>query len=257
MTVRFSRGSDKSTTAEPRRRSLIPRDSGLSGQFGFMLGVPAGSSRDGHETVACGDERPASTALLHPDSETTSGRLGRSCRLRESPATTGVVRGFPVGMSAFRARDERRMRRDRRSSAPLRTTEHGDLQGLRGRKTGATGLEPATSGVTGRSWCLRDRRESAGISAMSGTFRLASCGDRRVPAGVSADLPRDVRGMVRCLNRKLAGCLRDECVRLVLQPTQGQSRRRDTVPAGGSEPLVDPSLPQAAGPASISRLVCP
>jgi hypothetical protein len=26
-------------------------------------------------------------------------------------------------------------------------------------RTGATGLEPATSGVTGRSWCLRAGRE--------------------------------------------------------------------------------------------------
>jgi hypothetical protein len=41
-------------------------------------------------------------------------------------------------------------------------------------------------------------------------FRLVACGDWRVLAGVSGDLLRDLRGMVRCLNRKPAGCLRDE-----------------------------------------------
>ena len=36
--------------------------------------------------------------------------------------------------------------------------------------TGATGLEPATSGVTGRSWRFRAEREWAGISGMSRLF---------------------------------------------------------------------------------------
>ena len=83
------------------------------------------------------------------------------------------------------------METHRRSLAPKWATNTA----ICSESTGATGLEPATSGVTGRSWSLRARRELAGISAMSGTFCLVACGDRRVPAGVTADLPRDVRGM--------------------------------------------------------------
>ena len=53
--------------------------------------------------------------------------------------------------------------------------ERRRLQELR--ETGATGLEPATSGVTGRSWCLRAERELAGISGMGRTFRQLPYGD--------------------------------------------------------------------------------
>jgi hypothetical protein len=41
--------------------------------------------------------------------------------------------------------------------APIQPTDDADLQAFR--ETGATGLEPATSGVTGRSWLFRDGRE--------------------------------------------------------------------------------------------------
>ena len=55
------------------------------------------------------------------------------------------------------------------------------------RKTGATGLEPANSGVTGRSWRLRPGRGLAGISGKSRTFRLSVAGIRgdwrELPAG--------------------------------------------------------------------------
>jgi hypothetical protein len=74
--------------------------------------------------------------------------------------------------------------------------------------TGATGLEPATSGVTGRSWCFRAERDWAGISGMSRTFRRLSCGVTRRLAGDSANLPRDMCGMERCLRWRRAGCLR-------------------------------------------------
>ena len=66
--------------------------------------------------------------------------------------------------------------------------------------TGATGLEPATSGVTGRSWRLRADRGSAGIPGARRCFRPLRCGDSRVPAAVTGDLLRDERGMRRCLN---------------------------------------------------------
>jgi hypothetical protein len=59
--------------------------------------------------------------------------------------------------------------------------------------TGATGLEPATSGVTGPSWRLRAEREWAGIPEVSsllavGLAGIAGCGRGRPAAfcGISA-----------------------------------------------------------------------
>jgi hypothetical protein len=68
-----------------------------------------------------------------------------------------------------------------------------------GTLAGATGLEPATSGVTGRSWLLRAERGQAGIPGNSRTFKRWPCGDRRVRAGVPGRLLPDQRGMTRCL----------------------------------------------------------
>ena len=61
--------------------------------------------------------------------------------------------------------------------------------------TGATGLEPATSGVTGRSWSFRGEREWAGICGLSRTLRHVACGDYQMPAGASGEILRDVCGM--------------------------------------------------------------
>jgi SAM-dependent methyltransferase len=72
-------------------------------------------------------------------------------------------------------------------------------------ETGATGLEPATSGVTGRSWRFRGGRGSAGIPPASRAFRPRPCGDWRVRAGTSGDLVRDERGMGRCPTGKRNG----------------------------------------------------
>ena len=71
--------------------------------------------------------------------------------------------------------------------------------------TGATGLEPATSGVTGRSWHLRPERGSAGIPAVSRSFRRWRCGDQREEAGASGSLVRDERGMLVCRNCQQTG----------------------------------------------------
>ena len=76
--------------------------------------------------------------------------------------------------------------------------------------TGATGLEPATSGVTGRFSSFRVDREFAEFSAKSRPFRPVSRGDRRVLAGAPGDLLRYLRGMRRCYirqHRSTAGCL--------------------------------------------------
>src|ERR1700736_2034220 len=51
-----------------------------------------------------------------------------------------------------------------------------DLQDV---STGATGLEPATSGVTGRSCCFWAALEWAGIPDVSRSSRPLSCGDCR------------------------------------------------------------------------------
>jgi hypothetical protein len=64
--------------------------------------------------------------------------------------------------------------------------------------TGATGLEPATSGVTGRSWRFRAERGYAGICGVSRALRFCRCGDWRVRPGVSGSLVRDQRGMSSC-----------------------------------------------------------
>jgi hypothetical protein len=81
--------------------------------------------------------------------------------------------------------------------------------------TGATGLEPATSVVTGRSQSCRTGRGSAGITGASRAFQPLPCGVRRAPAGASGDLLRDERGMLRCLSGKRTGTARDALVVLV------------------------------------------
>ena len=66
------------------------------------------------------------------------------------------------------------------------------------RKTGATGLEPATPGMTGRSWRLRAERAYAGICRVSRVLRPCRWGDTRVRSGASGSLVRDQRGMSSC-----------------------------------------------------------
>jgi hypothetical protein len=78
-----------------------------------------------------------------------------------------------------------RLRQDRQQKHPI----------CRIFSTGATGLEPATSGVTGRSWWFRPDRGWAGIPCVSRAFQLWRCGDLRACAGASGALLRDRRGM--------------------------------------------------------------
>jgi hypothetical protein len=104
---------------------------------------------------------------------------------------------------------------------------------------GATGLEPATSGVTGRSWRLRAERGYAGIPGERRPFRPRR-GDSRARAGASGVLLRDERGIGRCPIRK-----RPE-QRLLLKPgalgtkpcslRSRTDRRRSMVDGRGREP---------------------
>jgi hypothetical protein len=88
--------------------------------------------------------------------------------------------------------------RDEKKPAVVMSNTSTDLQDF----TGATGLKPATSGVTGRSWRLRADWGRAGIPGASWPFRPCRCGDCRVLAGAFDRLPRDERGMRRCLGRE-------------------------------------------------------
>jgi hypothetical protein len=73
---------------------------------------------------------------------------------------------------------------------------------------GATGLEPATSGVTGRSRWFGVGRHGAGICRESRTLRPLSRGDCRASARAPGHLLRDGCGMCRCHTREQADPLR-------------------------------------------------
>ena len=113
---------------------------------------------------------PASGSLVQPNAGRPPGHLGRSSfsgdyRLR--PAPCGDFRPIP-------APDLRGMKRSRRSLCQIHMLICRTF-------TGATGLEPATSGVTGRSWYSRAGRGQAGIPAVSRSsmHRLAGIRGRR------------------------------------------------------------------------------
>ncbi len=106
----------------------------------------AGCRRD---TLACSTKplQMSSIAICLPSD---ARPCRRSSRLRGLPVPTGVVRGSPADPRAGSPRDER----SRRSFAPGLATTVAICRTF----TGATGLEPATSGVTGRSWRFRAER---------------------------------------------------------------------------------------------------
>jgi hypothetical protein len=110
-------------------------------------------------------------------------RLQRPARPpRVLPATTRSLRGFP-------GRDVRGIDGGRRSYAPGSTNKTWQFAGF---FTGATGLEPATSGVTGRSCRFRAERRSAGIPARSRAFSTVAL---RGIGGCRRELPACSRGI--------------------------------------------------------------
>jgi hypothetical protein len=86
------------------------------------------------------------------------------------PGITGDRRLLAAIFGLILVRDLRGMKRSRRSFRQIHLFICRTF-------TGATGLEPATSGVTGRSWRLRVERGYAGICGGSMAFR--PCGDGR------------------------------------------------------------------------------
>jgi hypothetical protein len=103
----------------------------------------------------------------------------------DDPLPAGISGRFACGIGAACAKN-------RRSSGDQKCRFPGTL-------AGATGLEPATSGVTGRAWWFRAAREHAGIWGVSRAFTHRQCGDWRVPAAASGSIVRDQRGTRRCL----------------------------------------------------------
>jgi hypothetical protein len=150
---------------------------------------------------------PAPAATRSPKEGSAGRRSGDTCmrpsgvastsanQLRPPVVPTGEtiagITGFERLQPGIRGRDERgmkeaggRLRLDRQQKMPICRSF-----------TGATGLEPATSGVTGRSWRFRAARKEAAICRESRAFLATACGDCRGPAGAYGDLPRDVCGM--------------------------------------------------------------
>jgi hypothetical protein len=107
--------------------------------------------------------------------------------------------------SGIRVRDERVT--GRKAGGRLRQNRQQKMPICRMFSTGATGLEPATSGVTGRSWRFRPEWGLAGVPARAGLFDRAVAGI----AGYGRGFPATSRGMpagcARCLN-----CRQDVCV---------------------------------------------
>jgi hypothetical protein len=111
--------------------------------------------------------------------------------------------------------------------------------------TGATGLEPATSGVTGRSWRYRAERGSAGIPAVSRTSTPCVAGIRGyrqdLPAtscgicagcvvaanGNQAGLLEEVRGSTTTSRNGLSHCSRSSIARRrAFEPHEGRRHHR-------------------------------
>ena len=154
-------------TASPRRdrvkRALAP--------FG------ARPLRDGTRAVLLVSTNRWKSGRFHLASRRDVRRSGRSSALRGSAALTGADPPLPV-------RDERGMTRSRRSYRSGLARKHPDLQVL----TGATGLEPATSGVTGRYGAAGCDRLRAGITGYSRVCVLreqAVTGYDRLPPGTA------------------------------------------------------------------------
>src|SRR5436190_15094014 len=97
--------------------------------------------------VVCDRENACKRVVYAAEHWPTSGHLGRS-------SLSGDKRLLPAACGDFRlilARDLRGMKRSRRSLCQIHLLICRTL-------TGATGLEPATSGVTGRSSRFRAER---------------------------------------------------------------------------------------------------
>jgi hypothetical protein len=112
----------------------------------------------------------------------TAGHTGRSSTLREFARKNRLPSAMACGICAGSLEAGGRVRQDRQHNRAFCRYF-----------TGATGLEPATSGVTGRSWRLLAEREWAGIPDASGSLARCLAGitgrGRGIPAafcGISA-----------------------------------------------------------------------
>jgi hypothetical protein len=208
---------------------------GFAGDVGAVsstiAGIPAQSGRDARTptraAAASGVRRPSLGALTlctHVDAVEVITDDRRSC----GP-------GSPCGNSRLHAaipgRDVRGMDRSRRSFAPRPTTKDANLQifyGSDGTRTRDLRRDrpvlplPGWAGTSGDFWHEQD-------------FRVLARGDYRVPARASGDLPRDVRGMKRCLSWRR----RDACDMRVPRDRPMLPRRPARVPRGRVERIVE------------------
>jgi hypothetical protein len=127
---------------------------------------------------------------LRPFCVVARGLRGRPRRGRKRPVFV-LLRRVPVGFGPIRPHPNARLC----SRAYLRVRPDNTICRFAGIFTRATGLEPATSGVTGRSWRLRAK---AGIG-----------GDLRREQGLSTLALRGFAGMGGRFRRPPAGNVRD------------------------------------------------
>ena len=146
--------------------------------------APARSARDGSQGRCLVGQDPLQIGLFCVGRRDDLRLFGRRYRLRELPALADYLRGFSCGMCAGSPEAGGRSRLGERTKRSMCR----DF-------TGATGLEPATSGVTDRKRPSGPVPRHAGTRRESRAFHPLLTGDLRAPAGVSDDLVRDVRGM--------------------------------------------------------------
>jgi hypothetical protein len=160
---------------------IEPRSGGAQNAAQVRVQYP---ERDARATRSPRSTKPLQTRSIGIPLAEDGRRCGRSSSLRGLPAPGGSERLFP-------ARDERGMKRSRRSFAPSPATKRSPLQGFYGsdgtrtrdlRRDRPVMVLPDWAGVGG------DLRRSRSITAWP-------CGDCRKSAGASGDLLQDIRGM--------------------------------------------------------------
>jgi hypothetical protein len=148
----------------------------LPGTTAFAAELPAGEPAPCRSPATC-----ARYSRPHALRESHGGRQRSGCL---SPTSTLDCRScrpviHPAGIAgknrlrpAIAGRDQRGMQRDRRSFTPKQPTKHVICREF----TGATGLEPATSGVTASSELATWTTEGTGSLCSCGVYGLFQSG---------------------------------------------------------------------------------
>jgi hypothetical protein len=160
----------------------------------------SGFPRDERSAVAYAGESAYNRASFCAPALQTSGYLGRSSFSGDYRRPAAPRGDFGLVL----VRDLRGMKRSRRSLCQIHLFICRTF-------TGATGLEPATSGVTAGHGASGLAGIGGDLLQMQG-FRTGRCGDYRASAGTSGGFLRDLCRMRRCLSGKRCGiCARCLC----------------------------------------------